>query len=92
MNSIHLNPLVEKDRLICNECHNKLISNFCRNCNSFLCKNCSEKYSSPHHGHLIININVAQIEKSAKNYKDIVSKECFMKILMKILIMILIII
>ena len=72
------NPLVEKDRLICNECPNKLISNFCRNCNSFLCKNCSEKYSSPHHGHLIININVAQIEKSAKNYKDIVSKECFM--------------
>ena len=72
------NPLVEKDRLICNECHNKLISNFCRNCNSFLCKNCSEKYSSPHHGHLFVNINVAQIEKSAKNYKDIVSKECFM--------------
>ena len=72
------NPLVEKDRLICNECHNKLISNFCRNCNLFLCKNCSEKYSSPHHDHLCININVSQIEKSAKNYKDIVSKDCFM--------------
>ena len=26
------NPLVEKDRLICNECHNKIIHNFCRNC------------------------------------------------------------
>ena len=72
------NPLVEKDRLICNECHNKLISNFCRNCNLFLCKYCAEKYSSIHHNHLCININVSQIEKSAKNYKDIVSKECFM--------------
>ena len=72
------NPLLEKDRLICNECHNKLISNFCRNCNLFLCKNCSEKYSSLHHGHSLVNINVAQIEKSAKNYKEMVSKDCFM--------------
>ena len=71
------NPLVEKDRLICNECHNKIISNFCRNCNKFLCKFCCEKYSSPHHDHLYVNINIAQIEKSAKNYKEIVSKECF---------------
>ena len=72
------NPLVEKDRLICNECHNKIINNFCRNCNLFLCKFCAEKYSSPHHDHLCVNINISQIEKSAKNYKDIVSKECFM--------------
>ena len=72
------NPLVEKDRLICNECHNKIISNFCRNCNKFLCKFCCEKYSSPHHDHLYVNINIAQIEKSAKNYKDIVCKDCFM--------------
>ena len=71
------NPLVEKDRLICNECHNKIIHNFCRNCNLFLCKNCSEKYSSPHHEHLCVNVNVANIEKSAKHYKDIVSKDCF---------------
>ena len=72
------NPLIEKDRLICNECHNKIINNFCRNCNLFLCKYCAEKYSSPHHDHLCVNINISQIEKSAKNYKDIVSKECFM--------------
>ena len=72
------NPLQEKDRLICNECHNKIISNFCRNCNLFLCKSCSEKYSSAHHDHLLVNINITQIEKSAKNYKDIVNKECFM--------------
>jgi len=72
------NPLLEKDRLICNECHNKIISNFCRNCNLFLCKNCSEKYSSRHHDHLYVNVNIANIEKSAKNYKDIVSKDCFM--------------
>ena len=72
------NPLIEKDRLICNECHNKLISNFCRNCNLFLCKNCSEKYSSLHHDHPLVSINVSQIEKSAKNYKELVSKFCFM--------------
>ena len=72
------NPLVEKDRLICNECHNKIINKFCRNCNLFLCKYCAEKYSSPHHDHLCVNINISQIEKSAKNYKDIVGKECFM--------------
>ena len=71
------NPLLEKDRLLCNNCHTEIITNFCRNCNLFLCKFCSEKYSSPHHDHLIANINVADIEKSAKNYKDIVNKDCF---------------
>ena len=71
------NPLLEKDRLLCNDCHTEIITNFCRNCNLFLCKFCSEKYSSPHHDHLIVNINVADIEKSAKNYKDIVNKDCF---------------
>ena len=71
------NPLLEKDRLLCNDCHTEIITNFCRNCNLFLCKFCSEKYSSPHHDHLIANINVADIEKSAKNYKDIVNKDCF---------------
>ena len=71
------NPLLEKDRLLCNDCHTEIISNFCRNCNLFLCKFCSEKYSSPHHDHLIASINVADIEKSAKNYKDIVNKDCF---------------
>ena len=72
------NPLIEKDRLLCNECHTEIITNFCRNCNLFLCKFCSEKYSSPHHDHLIANINIADIEKSAKNYKDIVNKDCFL--------------
>ena len=71
------NPLLEKDRLLCNGCHTEIITNFCRNCNLFLCKFCSEKYSSPHHDHLIASINVADIEKSAKNYKDIVNKDCF---------------
>jgi len=71
------NPLLEKDRLLCNNCHTEIITNFCRNCNLFLCKFCSEKYSSPHHDHLIASINVADIEKSAKNYKDIVNKDCF---------------
>ena len=71
------NPLLEKDRLLCNDCHTEIITNFCRNCNLFLCKFCSEKYSSPHHDHLIASINVADIEKSAKNYKDIVNKDCF---------------
>ena len=71
------NPLIEKDRMLCNECHNKIINYFCRNCNTFICKTCSEKYSSPHNSHSKINIDVSQIEKSAKNYKDIVSKECF---------------
>jgi hypothetical protein len=71
------NILIEKDRMICNECQNKLINSFCRNCSLFLCKNCSEKYSSPHRVHSIVPINVSQIEKSAKSYKEIVSKECF---------------
>ena len=71
------NILIEKDRMICNECQNKLINCFCRNCSLFLCKNCSEKYSSPHRVHSIVPINVSQIEKSAKSYKEIVSKECF---------------
>jgi len=71
------NILIEKDRMICNECKNKLISCFCRNCNQFLCKSCSEKYSSPHRTHSMVPINVSQIEKSAKSYKEIVSKECF---------------
>ena len=71
-------PLVQKDRMLCNDCHNKLINYFCRNCNLFLCKNCSEKYSSPHRNHSKVIINVSQIEKSAKNYKEIVSKECFL--------------
>ena len=39
------NPLIEKDRMFCNDCHNKLINYFCRNCNIFICKYCSEKYS-----------------------------------------------
>ena len=72
------NPLIEKDRMLCNDCHNKLINYFCRNCNSFICKMCSEKYSSPHRTHSKVIIDVSQIEKSAKNYKDILSKECFM--------------
>ena len=72
------NPLIEKDRLLCNECHTEIMSNFCRNCNLFLCKFCSEKYSSPHHDLLIANINIADIEKSAKNYKDTVNKDCFL--------------
>jgi hypothetical protein len=72
------NPLIEKDRMLCNDCHNKLITYFCRNCNLFLCKICAEKYSSPHKSHQIVSINPSQIEKSAKSYKDIVSKECFM--------------
>ena len=67
-----------QNKMLCNDCHNKLISYFCRNCNLFLCKICTEKYSSPHRAHSTISINVSQIEKSAKNYKDIVSKECFM--------------
>lgn len=71
------NPLIEKDRMLCNDCHNKLINFFCRNCNLFICKNCCEKYSSPHKTHSTVTINVSQIEKSAKNYKEIVSKECF---------------
>ena len=71
-------PLVQKDRMLCNDCHNKLINYFCRNCNLFLCKNCSEKYSSLHRNHSKVIINVSQIEKSAKNYKEIVSKECFL--------------
>lgn len=71
------NILIEKDRMICNECQNKLINCFCRNCNLFLCKNCSEKYSSSHRVHSMVPINVSQIEKSAKSYKEIVSKECF---------------
>lgn len=71
------NILIEKDRMICKECQNKLINSFCRNCNLFLCKNCSEKYSSLHRVHLMVPINVSQIEKSAKSYKEIVSKECF---------------
>ena len=71
------NPLVEKDRLLCNECHNEIITKFCRKCNLFLCNFCSEKYSSPHHEHLSAKINIAEIEKSAKNYKDIVNKDCF---------------
>ena len=71
-------PLVQKDRMLCNDCHNKLINYFCRNCNLFLCKNCSEKYSSLHRNHSNVIINVSQIEKSAKNYKEIVSKECFL--------------
>ena len=71
------NILIEKDRMICNECQNKLINSFCRNCSLFLCKNCSEKYSSPHRVHSMVPINVSQIEKSAKSYKEIVSKECF---------------
>ena len=71
------NILIEKDRMICNECQNKLINCFCRNCSLFLCKNCSEKYSSPHRVHSMVPINVSQIEKSAKSYKEIVSKECF---------------
>ena len=79
--SITVNPINPqnflKDRLLCNDCHTEIITNFCRNCNLFLCKFCSEKYSSPHHDHLIANINVADIEKSAKNYKDIVNKDCF---------------
>lgn len=66
------------NKMLCNDCHNKLISYFCRNCNLFLCKTCTEKYSSSHRSHSTISINVSQIEKSAKNYKDIVSKECFM--------------
>ena len=70
-------PTVGKDRMLCNDCHNKLIGYFCRNCNSFICKTCSEKYSSPHRSHSTVVINVSQIEKSAKNYKDMVSKECF---------------
>ena len=72
------NPLLEKDRLLCNECHTEIITNFCRHCNLFLCKYCSEKYSSPHHDHFIANINVAEIEKSAKTYKDMVNKDCFL--------------
>ena len=72
------NPLVEKDRMLCNDCHNKLISYFCRNCNLFICKICGEKYSSPHKSHQMVSINPSQIEKSAKSYKDIVSKECFL--------------
>ena len=71
------NPLIEKDRMLCNDCHNKLINYFCRNCNIFICKYCSEKYSSPHRSHSQVSINASQIEKSAQNYKDIVSKECF---------------
>jgi hypothetical protein len=72
------NPLIEKDRMLCNDCHNKLINFFCRNCTLFICKNCAEKYSSPHKTHSIVSINVSQIEKSAKNYKELVSKECFL--------------
>ena len=72
------NPLIEKDRMLCNDCHKNLIYFFCRNCTLFICKNCVEKYSSPHKAHSTVSINVSQIEKSAKNYKELVSKECFM--------------
>ncbi len=74
------NPLIEKDRMLCNDCHKNLIYFFCRNCTLFICKNCVEKYSSPHKAHSTVSINVSQIEKSAKNYKELVSKECFMSV------------
>ena len=72
------NPLVEKDRMLCNDCHKRLINYFCRNCTLFICKSCAETYSSPHKHHSTVSINVSHIEKSAKNYKDMVCKECFL--------------
>ena len=77
INDQNQNLSMKKERMVCNDCHNKLIGYFCRNCNLFICKTCAEKYSSLHRDHATISVNVSQIEKSAKNYKDIVSKECF---------------
>jgi hypothetical protein len=77
VNAQNQNNLLKKERMLCNDCRNKLIGYFCRNCNIFICKTCTEKYSSIHRSHSTVPINVSQIEKSAKNYKDLVSKECF---------------
>ena len=77
VNGENQNSSLKKERMLCNDCHNKLIGYFCRNCNIFICKTCTEKYSSNHRSHPTVPINVSQIEKSAKNYKDLVSKECF---------------
>ena len=76
-NQIGANVQKIQNRLICNECNEKIIKSFCRNCGLFLCINCAEKYSSPHHNHLLIQVNISQIEKSAKNYKNLVLKEFF---------------
>ena len=71
------NSFIEKDKLICNDCHKNLLNSFCRNCNLFLCKECVEKYSSPHREHLIISVKKSQISKSANNYKLLINKECY---------------
>ena len=77
VNAQNQNNSLKKERMLCNDCHNKLIGYFCRNCNKFICKTCTEKYSSIHRSHSTVLINASQIEKSAKHYKDLVSKECF---------------
>lgn len=69
------NILIEKDRMLCSNCKAKMICYFCRICNLFICKECSEKYSSPHREHSLITVHSSNIEKSAKAYKDLINKE-----------------
>ena len=79
VNQSQLNSsFIDKNKLICNECHKNLLNSFCRNCNMFLCEECAEKYSSPHRDHLIISVNISQIGKSANSYKLLVNKECYL--------------
>lgn len=72
-----VNPLIDKNRMMCNNCKEQMICYFCRDCNIFICKECAEKYSSIHHNHSIIDVNPYYIEKSAKAYRDLLNKEVY---------------
>ena len=58
---------------LCNECKKNVFSQFCRNCNLFLCNKC--RISPKHENHKCLDINIERLEENIKYYSIIIQNE-----------------
>ena len=58
---------------LCNECKKNVFSQFCRNCNLFLCNKC--RISKKHENHKNLDVNIEKLEENIKYYSLIIQNE-----------------
>ena len=71
LNDINISNLPKN--YLCNECKKNVFSQFCRNCNLFLCNKC--RISKKHENHKNLDVNIEKLEENIKYYSLIIQNE-----------------
>ena len=71
LNDINISNLPKN--YLCNECKKNVFSQFCRNCNLFLCNKC--RISKKHENHKNLDVNIEKLEENIKYYSIMIQNE-----------------